>query len=103
MLCGRALRLECLSSAAQRALAADRAVMTFNPANPKKTSYQATENGHPSRFSWRLYLQMPPPVLLYPPPTTVSMPTRITGPILMFFKINAKTNGSETKEIYPFR
>jgi hypothetical protein len=81
------------------------AVITFSPADPKKTSYQATEN----KYHGKVFLA----VTSADAAAGIDIPADDTKkdldadpnhlPDHVLFKIPAKTYSTETKKTYPFR
>jgi hypothetical protein len=81
------------------------AVITFSPKDPKKSSYQATENDH----NRKTFLAITSPdaaagIVI----AAVDIEKDLDGdathlPDHELFKVNAKTYQTETKQTYPFR
>jgi hypothetical protein len=81
------------------------AVITFSPKDPKKSSYQATENEH----SGKTFLSIKSPdaaagIVISAEDIDKNLdadPNHLPDHVL--FKVSAKTYQTETKQTYPFR
>lgn len=80
------------------------AVITFSPKDPKKTSYQATENTYRRRVFLAITSANAAAGIVitadYTKKALDADPNYLPDHVL--FKITAKTYSSETKETYPF-
>ena len=80
------------------------ALLTFSPTNPKKTSYQATENKYQGKvFLAITTVDAAAGIVITAEDTKKSLdadPNYL--PDHVFFKIGAKTYNTEIKENYPF-
>jgi hypothetical protein len=80
------------------------AVITFSPTDPKKTSYQATENRHHGKVFMAITSVNAAAGIVTPADHTKkdldADPNHLPDHVL--FKISAKTYSTETKENYPF-
>ena len=80
------------------------ALLTFSPTNPKKTSYQATENKYQGKvFLAITTVDAAAGIVITAEDTKKSLdadPNYL--PDHVFFKISAKTYNTEIKENYPF-
>jgi hypothetical protein len=80
-------------------------VITFNPTNPKRTSYQTTENTHHGKIFLAITSVDAAAGIVIPADDTKKEldtdPDHLPDHVL--FKINAKTYTTETKKNYPFR
>lgn len=80
-------------------------VITFNPTNPKRTSYQTTENTHRGKIFLAITSVDASAGIVIPADETKKVldsdPDHLPDHVL--FKINAKTYSTETKKNYPFR
>lgn len=80
------------------------ALLTFSPANPKKTSYQATENKYQGKvFLAITSVDAAAGIVITAEDTKKNLdadPNYLPDHVL--FKIGAKTYNTETKENYPF-
>jgi hypothetical protein len=79
-------------------------VITFSPTDPKKTSYQATQNEHHGKVFLAITSEDAAAGILIPAEDTKKDldddPNHLPDHVL--FKISAKTYDTETKENYPF-
>jgi hypothetical protein len=78
------------------------AVITFSPKDPKKTSYQVTENTYRRRVFLAITSANAAAGIVITADDTKKALDADYVPDHVFFKINAKTYSSETKETYPF-
>lgn len=80
------------------------AVITFSPTDPKKTSYQATENSHQGKVFLAITSVDAAAGIVIPADETKkdldADPNHLPDHVL--FKISAKTYSTETKRNYPF-
>jgi hypothetical protein len=79
------------------------AVVTFSPTDPKKASYQATENTYRSRVFLAITSADAAAGIVISADDTKRALDADYVPDHVLFKITAKTYSSETKENYPFR
>lgn len=81
------------------------AVITSSPTDPKKTSYQATENRHHGKlFLAIISVDAAAGIVIAADDTKKDLDTDPNHlPDHVLFKITAKTYSTETKENYPFR
>jgi hypothetical protein len=81
------------------------AVITFSPADPKKTPYQATENRYQGKFFLAITSEDAAAGIVITAEDTKKIldadPKYLPDHVL--FKISAKAYNSETKQKYPFR
>ena len=78
------------------------AVITFSPKDPKKTSYRVTENIYRRRVFLAITSANAAAGIVITADDTKKALDADYVPDHVFFKINAKTYSSETKETYPF-
>ena len=79
------------------------AVITFNPKDPKKTSYKATENTYRRRVFLAITSADAAAGIVITADDTKNALDADYVPDHVLFQITAKTYSSETKETYPFR